>query len=41
MMKLGRSEASEDIEARVVKTANKSCNCTRDARNITCNDHGG
>ena len=40
-MKLGRSEASEDIEARVVETGNKSCNCTREARNITCKEHGG
>ena len=40
-MKLGRSETSEDVEARVVETGEDTCICTREARNINCSKHGG
>ena len=40
-MKLGRSETSEDVEARVVETGEDTCICTREARNINCSEHGG
>ena len=36
-MKLSRSE---DVEERV-ETGKGTCNCTREARNITCKQHGG
>jgi len=41
MMKLGRSESTEDVEGRIVETGNTSCKCTREARNISCKEHGG
>ncbi len=41
MMKLGRSESAEDVEARVVETGDGECICTKEARNISCIEHGG
>jgi len=41
MMKLGRSESAEDVEGRIVETGDGKCKCTREARNISCIEHGG
>jgi len=41
MMKLGRSESTEDVEGRIVETGDSECICTKEARNISCIEHGG
>ena len=39
-MKLGRSESAEDVEGRIVETGDGECKCTKEARNISCKEHG-